>query len=121
MKKVLIIDDEPVITTLYSKHLSFYGIEVESLNDPKKVISVLEDGGYGLLLCDVMMPDISGLDLIRMIRTHPKLGKLPIVVLTARDEAEGKNEVIQAGANDVVSKTAPFEEILNKVTTYLKK
>lgn len=120
MKKVLLIDDEPVITTLYSKHLSFYGIEVKGINDPKKVIPVLEEGDYGLLLCDVMMPEVSGIDLIKMIRAHPKLGELPIVVLTARDEAKGKDEALQAGANDVVSKTAPFEEVLNKVTVYLK-
>jgi len=120
MKKILHVDDESLITTIFSKRLSFYGIESHSLNDPKEAISFLEEGDYGVLLTDVMMPEISGIDLIKMIRAHPKLRELPIVAVTARDEAKEKEELISEGANDVVSKTAHFEEIINKIVKYLK-
>ncbi|MBP9901921.1 MAG: response regulator [Verrucomicrobia subdivision 3 bacterium] len=82
MKKILLVDDDAVVRLLYQRKLEQGGFEVALAEDGLQAIQLLGAHTPDLVLLDLMMPKLSGDNVLRFIRTHPKLAKLPVVVLT---------------------------------------
>ena len=104
-KKILIIEDEPDIRKTIEYNLAREGFEIytaASLNEGK---SILNDT-FSLLVLDLMLPDGSGLDLCREIKSTQNLSNIPIVILTAKDDEVDKVVGFELGADDYVTK--PF-------------
>lgn len=111
MGKVLVIDDDEEFLTMIKLLLSLNKFDVEVANSGMAGFDKMEHFNYDLVLLDVMMPHMSGFDVLKKIRNNEKFFDIPVILLTAKSEKEDIIEGINAGANDYITK--PFEtEIL---------
>lgn len=106
-KRILVVDDEEDVTELLHYELKKAGYVVEVINDPLLIMGKAREFVPDLFVLDIMMPDLDGLKICRMIRADPKLNSVPIVFLTARGETEDRIKGLESGADDYISK--PFE------------
>jgi putative two-component system response regulator len=118
--KILIVDDEPINVQVARKHLMLagYGQFVIS-TDPTEVLTLLEQEKPDLLLLDIMMPRMSGLDLLHAIRDQELHAHLPILILTALDDREIKSQALDSGATDFLTKPVDPTELLPRVRNAL--
>lgn len=100
--RVLVVDDEEAICDLLASMLRHYGYEVETETDPRKVMTLLDEGDFDILLLDLVMPGMDGLELIEKIRRHTST--LPILVVTGYGGADTTVEAMRRGATDFVTK-----------------
>ena len=83
-KKILVVDDEPDVTAIVAYHLKAKGYQVECLNDATASIAKARSLQPDLIILDIMMPLLSGIQLCRILRADNKLSKVPIIFLTAK-------------------------------------
>jgi len=108
MQRILLADDSDSIRELAAVSLSVLGdFDVEAVPDGKAARSALESGEFDLLVTDLDMPLMTGEELLRWVRTESKRPDLPVVILTAATEAQRRDELLEAGANDYLVK--PFQ------------
>src|SRR3954471_23347634 len=105
-KKILVVDDESDVTELVAYNLKAKGFQVQTLNDPNSSIGIARTFLPDLVILDVMMPDLNGIQICRMLRADPKLKKVPVVFLTAKTEEADRIQGLELGADDYISK--PF-------------
>jgi two-component system phosphate regulon response regulator PhoB len=120
-KKILVVDDEPDVTDLVAYHLKAKGFQVETLNDATASISKARSYQPNLVILDIMMPHLSGIQLCRILRADPKLAKVPIVFLTAKAEAHDRIEGLETGADDYLSKPFSPKELVLRVESILRR
>ena len=101
-KHLLIVDDDPTVCEVMSAMLMNLGYDVVAETDARNVLSILRAGKPDVVLVDIMMPDLNGLDLIDLIREHYNV--LPILVVTAYGSAELTVDAMRRGATDFVTK-----------------
>jgi two-component system phosphate regulon response regulator PhoB len=120
-KKILVVDDEPDVTDLVAYHLKAKGFHVESLNDA--TASIAKARGYvpDLVILDIMMPDLSGIQVCRILRADPKLARVPIIFLTAKAEPHDRIEGLESGADDYLSKPFSPKELVLRVESILRR
>ena len=119
--RLLIIEDEPDLRTYLTRLFSKDGYAVEAVGDAENAHAWLEnnpDNPPDMVITDVMLPGQSGLDLLAMIRQDDQLARLPVVVLTARADAESAVAAFAAGADDFVSKPFNSAELLARVRAH---
>jgi two-component system phosphate regulon response regulator PhoB len=120
-KKVLIVDDEADVTELVSYHLKKKGFQVEAVNDPNTSLAVARSFQPDLVILDVMMPDLSGLQICRLLRADPQLKDVPIVFLTAKAEEGDRIQGLETGADDYVCKPFSTKELILRVQSILRR
>jgi two-component system KDP operon response regulator KdpE len=118
VSRVLVVDDEPGIRKVVRDGLERAGHEVETAVDGQEALGFLEEGGFDLVVTDLAMPRKSGLDLVREIRRD---SAVPILVLTVRHEEREKVRLLDAGADDYVTKPFGVEELLARVRALLRR
>jgi two-component system KDP operon response regulator KdpE len=116
--RILIIDDEPQITRVLRAALSAQGYDVRTANDPEEGLQVFKDWPPDLVITDLMMPGMSGVEVTRAIRTH---AATPVVILSVRDHERTKVEALDAGADDYVTKPFSIQELLARVRAHLRR
>ncbi len=116
--RILIIDDEPQITRALRAALSAQGFDVRTANDPEEGLHVFRDWAPDLVITDLMMPGLSGVDVCRAIRCQ---GPTPVLVLSVRDHERSKVEALDAGADDYVTKPFGIQELLARVRAHLRR
>jgi two-component system KDP operon response regulator KdpE len=114
---VLVIDDEPPIRRLLRTTLAAQDYRVIEAADGQEGLSLLRHEKPDVLVVDLGLPDIDGLELIRMIRAE---SPVPIVVLSSRDDEKGKVEALDLGADDYVTKPFGMEELVARLRTALR-
>ena len=119
--RILVVDDEPDVTELLKYKLEQEGYRCEVLNNPLLFTAVARDFEPDLMILDVMMPELSGLQVCRMVRADPAMQDVPIIFLTARGEVEDRVEGLEAGAADYMSKPFNSKELLLRVASVLKR
>src|SRR5262245_46318639 len=103
--KILIVDDEPINLQVVRKHLMLGGYERFVLStDSSEVLALLERENPDLLLLDIMMPGVSGLQVLQAARASARYAHLPVLILTAVDDREIKTEALNLGATDFLAK-----------------
>jgi EAL domain-containing protein (putative c-di-GMP-specific phosphodiesterase class I)/PleD family two-component response regulator len=118
--KVMMVDDEPLMTALIETHLEEAGYtNFVSTNDPREVLGLLRHEQPGVLLLDLMMPGISGFDLLEAIRADRNLRYTPVIVLTASTGADAKLRALQLGATDFLAKPVDASELVLRVRNTL--
>lgn len=117
MIKVLLVDDDKMNGTLLKALLEKKGISCHYMNDSKQVFNHIKENSYDVVLLDIMMPEISGLELLTKIRKDYTLYDLPVIMVTAKDEARDVVEALKSGANDYLTKPVNLEVAVARVTT----
>lgn len=120
-KKILIVDDEVDVTDLVAYHLRAKGFHVEALNDPNGSIGVARTFMPDLVVLDVMMPELNGIQICRMLRADPKLKKVPVIFLTAKAEETDRIQGLETGADDYICKPFSTKELVLRVQSILRR
>jgi two-component system KDP operon response regulator KdpE len=118
MSRILVVDDEPGIRKVVRDGLERAGHEVETAVDGGEAMGVFEEKEFDLVVTDLTMPRKGGLDLVREIR---RTSPVPILVLTVRHEEREKVRLLDAGADDYVTKPFGVEELLARVRALLRR
>jgi two-component system, OmpR family, phosphate regulon response regulator PhoB len=114
-QRILVVDDEPDVTELLKYKFEQEGYRCQVLNDPLLFASVARDFEPEIMIFDIMMPELSGLQLCRMARADPLLKHVPIIFLTARGEAEDRIQGLEIGADDYLPKPFNMKELSIRV------
>ena len=109
-KRILCVDDEMPIRTLLKQHLELEGYEVGTADDGDTAIEELRTTSYDVLLLDIRMPRVSGIDVLKHVKDH-KL-HLRVIMLTAVDDLSIAMECVKLGANDYLTKPFDTEDLL---------
>ena len=117
--RILVVDDEPYIADLVAAALRFEGFEVDSAGDGLGALSALAASRYDLVILDVMLPDMGGMEVCRRAR-QDGLG-VPVIFLTARDSTEDKVSGLTVGGDDYVTKPFSLEELLARIRALLRR
>ncbi|MBT9595089.1 MAG: EAL domain-containing protein [Vitreoscilla sp.] len=118
--KVMMVDDEPLMTDLIQTYLEDAGYSAfVATNDPRQALSLLRSEEPGLLLLDLMMPQMSGFDVLEAIRNDRDLRYTPVIVLTASTGPEAKLRALQLGAADFLAKPVDESELVLRVRNTL--
>ncbi len=119
--KILALDDDPVISSLLQILLAPRGLDVSTINDPLGLWDALEEIRPDLLILDLEMPGLDGIDLCRAVRADSRFGQLPVVFLTARTDAVSVQRIFEAGADDYVSKPLVGPELVTRILNRLER
>ena len=120
MSHVLIADDDPDIRELVRFKLEQAGHEVTAVADGAAALSAARDGSqFDLVLLDVMMPRMTGLEVCTALRADPELSAIPILMLTARAQERDVDHGFAAGADDYILKPFSPRELLTRVNAAL--
>ena len=121
MHRVLVVDDESDVTELLQYRLEQEGYRVATLNDPLGFVVKVREFEPDLMLLDVMMPELSGIQLCRIVRADPLMKNIPVIFLSARGEVEDRIKGLEAGAEDYVSKPFNTNELMLRISKMLKR
>ncbi len=117
-RRILVVDDEPQITRVLRTTLSSQGYDIRAANDGETALEIMKDWTPDLVITDLSMPNMDGLELCRRVRTGTQI---PIIVLSVRGEEESKVQALDAGADDYVTKPFGFEELLARIRANLRR
>ena len=121
MKKILIIDDEIHIVELLKFNLENKGYKVDYSYDGFDGYLKTKEFQPDLILLDWMLPNISGIDLLKKIRSDATLEQIPVIMLTAKNMEEDKLEGLEDGADDYITKPFSVKEVLARITSVLRR
>ena len=116
--KILIIEDEEKIARFIELELGYEGYETEKALDGRTGLDMALTGAYGLILLDIMLPGLSGMEVLRRIRRG---SDVPVIMLTARDSVVDKVSGLDSGADDYITKPFAIEELLARIRTVMRK
>ena len=117
MIKVLVVEDEEKIARFIELELIHEGYKVIKVNNGREGLEIAEKGEVDLVLLDVMLPELNGLEVLRRLR---KTSDIPVIMLTARDAVMDKVSGLDAGADDYITKPFAIEELLARIRTAKK-
>jgi DNA-binding response OmpR family regulator len=111
-KRILIVDDEEVIRKFLRIHLTKLGYEVTEAEDGQKAIEKIGEGKFDLIICDVMMPNKNGWEVIKEVKSNPELNEIPIILLTAKNDEVDMFKGYELGANYYMTKPFTKDQLL---------
>jgi two-component system, OmpR family, phosphate regulon response regulator OmpR len=117
----LLIDDDARLAALVTEYLREHGIDVTVAGDARRGLAALKSGRFDVVLLDVMLPGIDGLETCRRIRATPELAAVPIVMLTAKGDDVDKVVGLELGADDYVAKPFNPRELLARIRAVLRR
>jgi len=115
---ILVVDDEPQITRVLRTTLNAQGYEIRVANDGETALEIVKDFTPDLVITDLMMPNMNGIELCRQLR---KGSRMPILVLSVRGEERNKIEALDSGADDYITKPFGTGELLARVRALLRR
>ena len=118
--KILVVDDEEINTITLSEILRFYGYEVITATNGKEAIELYEEEKPDVVILDVIMPEMSGIEVLETLSGKYDLNKTPIIVVTALGDSETKRIAFEKGAHDFITKPYDREDLLIRVTNSIK-
>ena len=116
--RILVVDDETQITRVLRTSLDSHGYDVRVANDGETALEIMKDWSPNLVVTDLAMPNMDGLELCRRLRTA---SQVPIIVLSVRGEEKTKVQALDAGADDYVTKPFGIDELLARVRATLRR
>lgn len=117
LSRILIIEDEEKIARFLELELTHEGYEVVKSADGREGLDLALEGGFAIVLLDIMLPGLNGLEVIRRLR---KSSEVPVIMLTARDAVMDKVSGLDMGANDYVTKPFAIEELLARIRVLIR-
>lgn len=113
--KILVVDDEPDVTELLKYKLEYEGYNCEVVNDSLSFVTFARAFKPNLIIMDIMMPELDGLQLCKLVRLDPLMRSIPIIFLTAKGETEDRIKGLESGADDYVAKPFNNKELMLRV------
>ncbi|KNZ69981.1 two component transcriptional regulator, winged helix family [Thermincola ferriacetica] len=117
-EKILIIEDEVKIARFLELELKYEGYMVEQENDGRSGLERATGGKFDLIILDVMLPSLNGMEVLRRLR---QVSETPVIMLTAKDEVTDKVMGLDIGADDYMTKPFAIEELLARIRAVLKR
>lgn len=117
--RILIIDDLQDNIDVIARRLRNRDVDVYEANDGVEALEILGVTAIDIILCDVMMPGMSGLEVVKKVRSKRSAAALPIIMVSARTDQAIMVECLQAGANDYVTKPVDFNVVCARIQTHL--
>jgi DNA-binding response OmpR family regulator len=111
--RILVVDDDTRLTEMLQLVFESRGFGVTIANNGEQALESLGRELPEAILLDLMMPGMSGLEVCRLVRANPRTSNIPIVILTARFDAEMRREVMEAGATEYLTKPLRPSELIN--------
>ena len=118
-KRILVVDDELGALTLIGIMLERGGFSVLKAKDAREALGVLDQSLPDMIILDVMMPGMDGISLCRVLRERPELDSTPILILSAKNDAQSIMRGMDAGANDYLPKPILHHDLVTKVKDML--
>ena len=118
---VLVVDDDPVILRLLQVNFELEGIEVTTAVDGEEGLKLVQTDRPDLVISDIMMPKVNGLELLAALRSSPETASLPVILLSAKAQVADVQRGLELGADDYVTK--PFDplELIDRLYKVLAK
>ncbi|MBI5632896.1 MAG: response regulator transcription factor [Nitrospirae bacterium] len=120
-RKILAVDDEQDILELLSYNLSTEGFAVTTAADGEDALKIIRAKGFDLVILDLMLPDMSGMEICRVLRNAPETKNLPIIMLTAKTEEVDRIIGLEMGADDYITKPFSPRELIARVKAVLRR
>jgi two-component system, OmpR family, KDP operon response regulator KdpE len=117
-RHILVVDDEPQITRVLRTSLVSQGYDIRVANDGESALDIIKDWTPDLVITDLSMPEMDGLELCRQLRAK---SQVPIIVLSVKGEEKTKVQALDAGADDYVTKPFGMTELLARVRANLRR
>ena len=105
---ILVIDDDRLLLQIVGDMIRRAGFQAEVASEPRKGIERAKQGGISLILLDVVMPELNGLDVLKVLKEDATTRHVPVIMLTSKDETHSFHEAHDLGCEDYINK--PFEE-----------
>ena len=118
MARILIVEDEEKIARFVTLELEHEGYQVEHAADGRTAVDLALERNYDLILLDVLLPQLNGMEVLRRVRKHKDV---PVIMVTARDAVMDKVAGLDAGADDYLTKPFSVEELLARIRTTLRR
>ncbi|OGW55095.1 MAG: DNA-binding response regulator, partial [Nitrospirae bacterium RBG_19FT_COMBO_55_12] len=119
--RILLVDDEPDILRLLSYNLKKRGYQTDEVRDGEEALRRVREHSYQLIILDLMLPGLSGMEICRILKQNPKTSSVPVIMLTARSEEMDKVAGLESGAEDYITKPFGVREFLARVKTALRR
>jgi two-component system, OmpR family, KDP operon response regulator KdpE len=116
--RIVVVDDEPQITRVLRTSLNAQGYDIRVANDGETALEIMKDFTPDLVITDLVMPNMNGIELCRRLR---EISQVPIVVLSVRGEERSKIEALDSGADDYITKPFSTGELLARVRAALRR
>lgn len=120
-KHILVVDDETDLVELVSYNLKKEDFIVDSASDGRSALTKIKKGRFDLVVLDLMLPGIQGIELCRLVRNDPNTAGLPIIMLTAKGEEVDKILGLEMGADDYITKPFSPRELVARVKAVLRR
>ena len=121
MAKIMVVEDEQALALLLKYNLEKDGHEVLIVEKGNRVVAEVERWCPQLILLDWMLPELSGVEILKIIRAKPDIKNIPVIMLTAKGQEEDKIKGLNAGADDYVTKPFSVPELMARVKTNLRR
>lgn len=119
-KKILLVEDDIALATVYRTRLELEGFTVKEVHDGEKALSAALEYQPDLIVLDVMMPRISGFDVLDILRNTPETAKIKVVMLTALSQDKDKEKAQNLGADDYLVKSqVVISDVVSRVKHHL--
>ena len=116
-ERLRLVEDEEKLARMVELELKYEGYQVEKALDGRKGLELALSGGFDLVLLDIMLPQLSGMEVLRRLRRE---SQIPVIMLTARDSVVDKVAGLDSGADDYVTKPFAIEELLARIRAVLR-
>lgn len=118
-KKLLLIDDDPNLILLVKDYLEFRGYNVDTAENGREALEVLDQNVPDMIICDVMMPEMDGYSLVKHIREEPITNRIPVLFLSAKGQSQDRVKGLNEGADVYMVKPFEPEELVAQVESSL--
>jgi DNA-binding response OmpR family regulator len=119
MQRILAIDDDPSVTSVLKRGLSYEGFVVDTADSGEEGLKIARDRYPDLVILDIMMPGLDGIEVLRRLRAADR--QLPVLMLTAKDQSADQVRGLDAGADDYVVKPFTFDVLVARVKALLRR
>jgi phosphate regulon transcriptional regulator PhoB len=120
-KSVLVVEDEKDILELISYYLRKEDFDVTACSDGEKALGLVRNNNYNLMILDLMLPGIHGMELCRMLKSDERTSSLPIIMVTAKSDDYDKVHGLETGADDYITKPFNPQELVARVKAVLRR
>lgn len=121
LSDVLVVDDMAANRAVLSRRLERYGYGIRCVDSGEAALKAIADCLPDVVLLDYMMPQMSGIEVLRALRQDPATRELPVIMVTARAESDATIAALEAGADDYVTKPIDFDVLRARIETHLNK